>query len=136
MNTCRGCAMSKAPLNDHEYIRIAESGPRDPFGDPEYCHRKARQLYNDIVLCHSSAAARQIFLKVISSKRRVQRDQNAELLARFLGSGLTLGKFAATVAAECGKKVETVQTVIGRAQTLMRQDKDFEDHVRFLTHWF
>jgi hypothetical protein len=76
------------------------------------------------------AETRQIFLRVLKPKRTVQRDQNVRLLVEFLRSKQGLGKFAATVAAESGRKVETVQTAIMRAQKRMRKDKDFESEVR------
>ena len=126
---------TKGELPDHEYFKIAESGPHDPIHDPEYCLRKVRQLYNDIWLTLGSAKARQIFLKVIEPKRSVQRDENADLLRRYLCSGQGLEKFAATVAAECGKKVGTIQTAIIRAQKPMRKDKNFEDQVRFMARY-
>ena len=124
---------AKGELSDHEYFQIAESGPHDPMHDPEYCRRKVRRLYTYIWFTLGPAKARQIFLGALDSKRSVREHASADLLRRYLSSGQGLGKFAATVAAECGKKAETVQAAIIRAQKRMRKDKDFEALVRFLT---
>ena len=85
----------------------------------------------DIWFTLGPAKARQIFLGALDSKRSVREHASADLLRRYLSSGQGLGKFAATVAAECGKKAETVQAAIIRAQKRMRKDKDFEARCAF-----